>query len=204
MRAFIAVDIPPSVKQQLAALQDRLRASLPPPSNRALHIRWVLPEGIHLTLKFLGEITTTQAEQVKVALRALPLLEAIKVEVKGLGVFPNNHRPRVLWVGVEAPPALGFLAAQIEAAIARLGFAKEERAFAPHLTLARFSAPPSGPSLTSAIEDYKGKTLGTFQALAYFLFESQMMPGKSAVYRKVARFGQADGPSSEEESDNHI
>lgn len=195
MRTFIAIDLPQNVKQAIGSLQSRLRSSLPRDPNQSAGVRWTRPEGIHLTLKFLGDITEQQAKLVTESLRSLSPFESFRIEVKGFGFFPNGRRPRVLWVGVEAPPSLAGLAAEVEAAMDGLGFAKEDRAFTPHLTLARFGAPRPRPAIEAALQEMQGATLGGFEVSGYFLFESRPSAGAPSVYRKLAGFGQVD-PSS--------
>ncbi|MGH9433017.1 MAG: RNA 2',3'-cyclic phosphodiesterase [Terriglobia bacterium] len=192
MRTFIAIDLPQAVKQAIGGLQSRLRSSLPLEAGRSADIRWTRPEGIHLTLKFLGEITEQQAALVAASLSSLPQFESFRVEVKGFGFFPNNHRARVLWVGVEAPCGLAALAAEVAAAMERLGFAKEDRAFTPHLTLARFVTPKPRPAIEMELQKIQGAALGAFEVSAYFLFESRLSAGAPSVYRKIAGFGRAE------------
>ena len=180
MRAFIAIDLPEAIHAALKRQQQEFRSA-------CRDARWTRPEGIHLTLKFLGEISDAQVREVTDALAALGAFEPFPVEVKGFGFFPNGRRPRVFWVGVEAPPALGELARRVETAVEKLGFAPEQRAFAAHLTLARFPAPRPQPALEALLEQRAGAELGRFEASEFFLFESKLSP-QGAQYRKVARF----------------
>lgn len=185
MRTFIAIDLPESLHAALHREQSALRRAAP-------EARWTRPEGVHLTLKFLGEITDRQGEEVREALAALAPFEKFSVEVKGFGFFPDSRRPRVFWVGVEAPPALAELARKVEQALARLGFAPENRPYKPHLTLARFKEPRPQPALLAALhERTQGTTdafsLGRFEVSEFFLYESKLTPA-GAEYRKLARF----------------
>ncbi|MGH7247403.1 MAG: RNA 2',3'-cyclic phosphodiesterase, partial [Pseudomonadota bacterium] len=150
MRAFIAIDLPEAVRAGLGRKQAEFRAARESRPND--HISWARPEGIHLTLKFLGEISEDQTKQVTESLAALGSFEKFAVEIKGFGFFPDARRPRVFWAGLEAPPALGELAAQVEAAMQTLGFAPETRPFAPHLTLARFKNPKPQPALEALLK----------------------------------------------------
>ena len=136
MRCFIAIDLPEDIKAEIGRQQAALRAALAQASARDRKINWTRPGGIHLTLKFLGE--TDRVNQVIEALQGIGPLEKFSVEVKGFGFFPDARRPRVLWTGIEAPPVLAELARRAETALEKLGFAPEQRAFTPHLTLARF------------------------------------------------------------------
>src|SRR5690242_10374153 len=130
MRAFIAIDLPESVRAALAEVQHAVR-------DAARDARWTRPEGTHLTLKFLGQISDAQVQVVVQALAKVERFEPFPIEVKGFGFFPGEKRPRVFWAGLEAPAALAELAARIERDLEKIGFAPENRPFAPHLTLAR-------------------------------------------------------------------
>jgi len=134
LRTFIAVELDQELKTTLAGIQARLRGAVPP---RA--VRWVQPEGIHLTLKFLGDTPMDKVEQVKAALaRAAAQISAFTITVGGVGCFPDVRRPRVVWVGVHEPSGcLERLWRAIESQVAPLGFPTERRPFSPHLTLGR-------------------------------------------------------------------
>ena len=134
LRLFIALELPQDVLDALDAVQERLRRQLPPRI-----VRWPRPEGIHLTLKFLGETPATQREAIAGALRQAANGHApIALMADGLGCFPNPARPRVVWAGLRGDLApLAALQASVETALAPLGFKREKRAFKPHLTLGR-------------------------------------------------------------------
>lgn len=132
IRAFIALELPQELKQTIADYLAPLRAL-----DKC--ISWTKAENVHLTLKFLGEVSNAQIENVNTALREICTNFApIAAEISGAGVFPNEHRPRVLWIGLnESSGKLAELTQQIEHECRRLGFEKEERRFSPHLTIAR-------------------------------------------------------------------
>jgi RNA 2',3'-cyclic 3'-phosphodiesterase len=180
MRAFVAIDLPELLHATLAEVQRTVRGA-------AQGARWTRPEGIHLTLKFLGEISDSQTEQVVEALTQVSAFEPFTIEVKGFGFFPYAQRPRVFWVGVVAAPALAELAARIESRLEKIGFAREEHPFAPHLTLARFQVPRPQPALETAIVAREVASLGKFEASDFFLFESKLSP-QGSTYRKVMCF----------------
>lgn len=180
MRAFIAIDLPQTIQAALGQAQAAFRAACP-------DCRWTRPEGIHLTLKFLGPIPDEQVRAVTTALAALGPFEKFSVHVTGFGFFPDSRRPRVFWAGLEAPPALEELAKRVEDALNKLGFPREERAFAPHLTLARFKTPRAQPRLKALVEEQVERSLGRFEVSEFFLFESKLSP-HGAEYRKVVRF----------------
>jgi 2'-5' RNA ligase len=180
MRAFIAIDLPEFVRAALAETQQTFR-------QVCRDVRWTRPEGIHLTLKFLGEISDAQTQQVVEALARIGRFVPFSVELKGLGFFPAARRPRVFWVGVEAPAALAELAARVEGEMEKIGFPREDRAFTPHLTLARFPMPRPQPALEAAATTQAQQPTGKFEVSEFFLFESKLSP-QGAQYRKVARF----------------
>ena len=185
MRAFIAIDLPEALHAALTEAQHHFRSAAP-------DARWTRPEGIHLTLKFLGETSDAQTKQVVEALAQIGPFEPFSVEVRGFGFFPQAQRPRVFWAGVMAPPALAELAAQVESRMEKAGFAREERLFSPHLTLARFQVPRPQPALEAAIAARANPLLGSFYVSEFFLFESKLSP-QGAQYKKVMRFPKNSG-----------
>ena len=180
MRAFIAIDLPEDVHAALSRQQTEFRTASP-------DARWTRPEGIHLTLKFLGEISDEKAREVTEALKNCATFERFSVEVRGFGFFPDASRPKVFWAGVKAPPDLLQLAEQVERTMEALGFAREQRAYSPHLTLARFKIPGPQPALKALVERRSDLSLGRFEVSEFFLFESRLSP-HGAEYRNVARF----------------
>ncbi len=134
LRTFIAVELDQELKATLTEIQTRLRGAVPP---RA--VRWVQSEGIHLTLKFLGDTPLDKVEQVKAALAlAAGQIPAFTITVAGVGCFPDARRPRVVWVGIQEPSgSLARLWQAVESHVAPLGFPTEKRPFSPHLTLGR-------------------------------------------------------------------
>jgi len=109
-----------------------------PVRERGLPVTWVRPEGLHLTLKFLGEVEEARDAELRAALaEAGGAGRAVTLEIGGCGVFPDFRRPRVVWVGIAPEPALELLQDRVERAFAPLGFPTEARAFRPHLTLGR-------------------------------------------------------------------
>jgi 2'-5' RNA ligase len=180
MRAFLAIDLPENIRAALGRQQAAFRAACP-------DARWTRPEGIHLTLKFLGEISDEQVRRVTEALGNFAPLDVFSVNIRGFGFFPDARRPRVFWAGVQAPPGLGQLAGQVEGAMEKLGFAREPRPYTPHLTLARFQTPRPQPALQALIEPLGEISLGEFEVSGFFLFESKLSP-HGAEYRKLARF----------------
>ena len=134
VRAFVAIELEGEVQMALRSLHGRLKKA---PLARLG--RWVAPESIHLTLKFLGDVPAARLPEVQAAVeRACQGVTPFEIAISELGCFPNLQRPRVVWVGVEEPSgALRRLQSAVERELARLGFRPEGRGFKPHLTLAR-------------------------------------------------------------------
>ena len=194
MRLFIAIDLPDSVRAALAREQACLRAAC----MGSADIRWTRPEGVHLTLKFLGEVAAARLQEIINALREIGFFDPFEIGVRGFGFFPSTRRPRVFWVGLDAPPALGELVKKIRAAMEALGFPPENRPFQPHLTLARFESQHAQPALEAAVHSGEAG-FGRFIVSGFFLFESKLRPG-GAEYSKRARFpsfGSGADPNSE-------
>ena len=188
MRLFVAMDIPEDVRNSLAALVSNLRFV-------CRNARWVRIEGLHLTLKFIGETSSEKAAEIETALASLPSRAPISMNFRGLGFFPNGRRPRVLWAGIEAGTELAALAAAVETSLHPLGIAREERAFSPHLTLARFDTPRGLDALHAAIAKTGGLEFGVTTAKEFHLYQSVLKPG-GAEYTRLATFSFA-GRNSE-------
>lgn len=134
VRTFIAIELDAGLKAGLALAQERLHERVPPRS-----VRWVRPEAIHLTLKFLGDTPIERLDEIKAALgQATAESQPFGIDVGGLGCFPNLRRPRVVWIGLQEPTGmLVRLRDSLENLVASLGFPAEKRPFHPHLTLGR-------------------------------------------------------------------
>jgi len=175
LRVFIAIPIPAPLQEAIqhatAGLKERLGRRL---------VRWVAPENVHLTLKFLGEISPANVDLLAEALHhEAGGHSAFEMTIGGLGVYPNPRRPRVVWIGVQAPPALETLQRAIEAAAARLGYPEEERPFSPHLTIGRVSQHAAGgdqQAVRQAIEATRVGQLGTATVDTLELFRSDLRP----------------------------
>ena len=133
VRLFIAIELPEELKSGLSRLQAQLKAA------RYTSVKWVDPYSVHLTLKFLGNIAADRVGEITGAMEAAARgISPFRLEVSGLGAFPNLKRVQVVWVGVSGEVALlGQLQRSIESSLAPLGFAAESREFKPHLTIAR-------------------------------------------------------------------
>jgi 2'-5' RNA ligase len=170
IRAFIAINIDPRVLREISEAIVQLRRAVP-------NVRWVAPDKIHLTIKFLGDIEPTQVDPIANALaQALKLFPRFTISAKGLGVFPGLRRPRVLWVGLEGHQLLK-LAAKVEAALEPLSFAPEQRGFQPHLTIGRWrQSDGATKKLTEELERWKRSEFGASRVEAVTLFQSVLKP----------------------------
>ncbi len=185
MRLFVAVEMPDEVRAVLAAGLGRLKRDQPP-------ARWVRPEGMHLTLKFLGERPATLVDHLDPpAAAALVALDPARVRLGGGGFFPNEHRPRVAWVGGEAG-GLERWAAAVDEAAAHLGVEREARPFSLHLTLARLERPWG----VQAVEHYRIEVakwrFPEFTASEAVLFSSELKPA-GAIHTPLRRWPAGPG-----------
>lgn len=192
LRLFVAVELPGEVREALSALQDKLRAS------GGAGVRWARPEGVHLTLKFLGDVPGAQVPLVEEALESAARGQAaFSLSLGTTGFFPNPRRPRVFWVGVAGEvERLAELAKQVEERLGALGFPPEERPFSPHLTLARL-----GEKVTSAQRESFGKLARSapwqpnhaFTVDGVSLIRSQLHP-EGAIYTCLRRVPLSTNP----------
>ena len=180
MRLFVALDIPEDVRSSLAVLTAKLRPA-------CKDARWPRIEGLHVTLKFIGETAPEKASKIQATLASIAPRSAIPIIFRGLGFFPNERRPRVLWAGVEAGSELAALAAAVEAALEPLGIPREHRSFSPHLTLARFDPPGRLNPLHAAIEKASPLEFGATTAKEFHLYQSVLKPG-GAEYTRLSTF----------------
>ena len=178
LRAFIAVEIAHEVINRIAAAIDQLRPQVK-------GIRWLAPANLHLTLKFLGNIDESQVEAIGHALtEALRPFPRCTISAKGLGVFPNVKRPRVLWVGLVGDQLI-LLAAKVESALAPLGFMPEERSFTPHLTIGRWrQTDRSDRTLEQALSKWRSFEFGQSPVDEVILFQSVLKPA-GATYTRL-------------------
>lgn len=188
MRLFVAIDLDEAVRQRIARYLEGVRGFAP-------DVRWVSPHSLHVTLKFIGE--SDQLESIKEALARVQAT-SIKIAFRGTGFFPTAKSAHVFWVGIEAEEQLAKLAASVDAALLPLCIPKEDRAFTPHLTLAR-SGSGNPKRERSDITNKKFQRLqeqltkmpapdfGTMTAHEFFLYQSKTAPS-GAVYTRLASF----------------
>jgi len=182
LRCFLAVELPPS-------LQDAIEEATAGPRTRLGSdlIRWVPAHNVHLTLKFLGDTAPSGLSLIQAAMQAeASQYEPFEALVKGFGAFPNNRRPRVLWVGLSAPPVMASLQHELDVATARLGYTSEERGFSPHLTIGRVRQNVRASGLQRIRDELDGTSigeLGSFKVGSVQLFQSELQPSGSVYTR---------------------
>ncbi len=186
IRTFVAIELSQEVKDGLGRLQDRLKDQLPERS-----VRWVRPGGIHLTLKFLGDVPSPRITSVSQAVDTVcRSFQAFGIELAGLGCFPNVRRPRVVWVGVREPTGtLARLQKAVEGALAELGFEPEDRPFSPHLTLGRVQRKVSKHDLqrlSKVVAHSDVGLVGRMAVASVSVMRSQLRPS-GAVYTALAQ-----------------
>jgi len=184
IRAFIAIDLSPEILHRLEQVSVLLKTRL-----EGVPVRWALVDNIHLTLKFLGDVSLANVEMLKNILKTeVNEHHAFEISVGGLGAFPSSRRPRVVWVGLEAPAELMAVQNGVESAMARLGYAREERPFSAHLTLGRVSRNAIGRDerlIGEAIEAIKLGFLGVTRVNEVHLYKSDLHPN-GAVYTRLS------------------
>ena len=188
MRLFVALDVPEETRRALGETIRRFEI--------ACHgARWMRAESIHVTLKFIGHVEETKLPAIKDSLANVKSRGPIEIAFGNFGFFPNERRPRVFWLGIEAGPDLAALAANISSALEPIGIPREERAFRPHLTLARFKTEKGLPKLREIVAPLAHRSFGNTVATQFHLYESVLNPG-GAVHTKLAsyRFAESATP----------
>jgi 2'-5' RNA ligase len=181
LRAFIAVEIPLEVRQAVCHATSDLQKKI------SSLVRWVPMENMHFTLKFLGDISPANVEMLTQMLQAeTDLFHCFDLRFDGLGSFPNLKRPRVIYIGIQAPAALKTLQRGIESASRRLGYESEERGFSPHLTIGRVKQNVTATeqqTIRRALEETKIDSLGTARVDSVHLYKSDLQPTGSVYTR---------------------
>jgi 2'-5' RNA ligase len=192
MRIFIGIDLDPEVRARIERFLDGVEGFAP-------EARWVRPESLHITLKFIGEQPPERVEAITERLRRVES-SAFEIRAGGYGFFPSAKAPRVFWIGIDAGPQLAELAESIDIATAELGIPREDRPFSPHLTLARGrgrSGSPKwrkgdSPNATFAVLAKRLAAMGELDfgamtAQEFILYQSHLSP-KGSKYTKLQRF----------------
>ena len=192
MRIFVALDIEGAIRERIQRFIEGVRGFAP-------DARWVRPESLHVTLKFIGEKAESAVEQISGALASVQC-DAFDIQFGGFGFFPTAKAARVFWVGIQSGPQLAALAKKIDEAVADVGVSREDRDFSPHLTLAREGGRSGAPGwrkgdglnknfrlLQDKLAQIPAAEFGAMRARQFVLFESKLMRGGSK-YTKIASF----------------
>jgi 2'-5' RNA ligase len=194
MRIFIGIDLDPEVRTRIERFLEGVEGFAP-------EARWVRPESLHITLKFIGEQPPERVEAITERLRRIES-SAFEIHAAGYGFFPTAKAPRVFWIGIHAAPQLAELAESIDIATAELGIPREDRPYSPHLTLARTGdgrrsgslkwRKGDGPNaifavLVKRLAAMTDLDFGKMTAREFILYQSQLSPGGSK-YTKLQRF----------------
>ena len=180
MRTFISIELPKELTFQIDQLQSALKKT-------NADVSWVKPQNVHITLKFLGEVKEDKIEGVYQATeQSVNGIRKFQVNLQGLGGFPNLKRPRVIWIGVEkGKEILAELYPKVEEQFFKIGFAKENRDFTPHLTIGRVKFPKSLESLATEINKTTFET-GEFEVKEVVVMKSTLLPA-GAVYSPLKK-----------------
>ena len=192
MRLFVALDIDDNIREKITRFLDGVRGFAP-------EGRWVRPESLHVTLKFIGEKPEEEVERIKLALGTIEA-GVVEMNIRGYGFFPSARAPRVFWIGIEADPSLASLAARVDEKLAAMDIPKEEHAFNAHLTLARSGGGSGSPRwrkgdrpnrsfqrLQEKLSALPAPEFGKMAAREFFLYQSRTSPSGSR-YTKLAGF----------------
>jgi 2'-5' RNA ligase len=192
MRIFIGIDLDVEVRARIERFLEGVQGFAP-------EARWVRPESLHITLKFIGEQPAERVEAITARLQRVDC-SAFEIRSAGYGFFPTAKAPRVFWIGINGGSQLAELAGAIDAATAELGIPREDRAYSPHLTLARGggrSGSPKwregdGPNATFAVLEKRLAAMGeldfgTMMAREFILYQSQLSP-RGSKYTRLHRF----------------
>lgn len=191
VRAFVAVKINEDTIKALGEIIGELKES-------HADVRWVHPENIHVTLKFLGNIETGKIDSIKQGLsRAAKGFSPFSLKVKGVGAIPNPRYPRVVYVGLtEENQNLKTLAAAVESELEFLGFAPEKREFLPHLTIGRVKSFRAKTMLMMKMREFHSREIGSILVEDFYLMKSELNPG-GAIYLDIARIPLTEGGENE-------
>ena len=189
MRIFVALDIDDAIRERISRFMEGLRGFGP-------DARWVRPESLHVTLKFVGEKSLEFVEKIKQPLSSVHA-QSMDITFRGYGFFPGPKAARVFWIGIEAGPQLASLTKAVDETLFALGIPKEEHAFSPHLTLARGGGRSAQQQAHAPNRDFQRlqeklaaltiSDFGTMTPREFFLYQSQPQRGGSR-YTKIAAF----------------
>lgn len=182
------MDLSDPVREAIATFVQKLRAACPA-------AKWARVEGLHITLKFIGEVKEPVIGQIADSLAAVRSPGAVDLNLRGTGFFPSAKRPRVFWAGVHASANLASIASDVEARLDPLGIARETREFKPHLTLARFDSSHGLEPLHRALESAGEPEFGSIHTCEFRLYRSELLRG-GARYTPLQTFRFAPGAAA--------
>lgn len=187
MRCFIAVDLPGELKRQIGSIIDKINSASKGLTSSE-DIKWVPHENIHLTLKFLGDVKEEVLASVGQRLKTVCRIhKPFNISIKGTGAFPSHKKPNVLWVGIERSEELNKLHIDIDIAMSELGFEREERPHAPHLTIGRVKNREDIAPVIKSLYEFREQFFGTTKVAEVHLIKSILKPS-GAEYSKLASF----------------
>ena len=183
IRAFLAIEPPDNILQALSTLQEKLKREI------GGRISWAKPQGQHLTLKFFGDISTEDVNNICTAVKTrVASASSLNLKIEKLGVFPDERRPRVIWCGVAGDlEKLSELQKQLDSDFASIGFPIEDRSFRAHLTLGRIKESQGLTGVSEALAKHNTFVAGVFSCKELILLQSKLLP-QGAVYTKLAEF----------------
>lgn len=179
LRCFVAISLPDELKAKISGIQEKLKLA-------GADVSWTRPEGMHLTLKFFGEIEDKRIPKIEKALdMAVADVSTFSLSVSGIGTFPDMRRPRVIWIGLKEDGSNLFtLQKGVEEELKNIGFPSEDRRFSPHITLGRIRSNRNIEKLLRLIDEEKGIDTGGFDVSEIHLIKSELKP-TGAVYTEL-------------------
>lgn len=183
VRSFLAIELPGMILKRIEEVQGDLKSS-------HADVRWVSPEKIHLTLKFLGSIDESKIEPIiKSIAGPIHTTSPFSLKIRGMGAFPHFQNPRVIWVGmVDEKGVIASFQKELEKELRKIGFEPEERPFHPHLTLGRMQSNRGREELIGRMEKYREEQFGDFQVEKVVLFKSDLRPS-GPIYTLLKELG---------------
>jgi len=178
LRLFIAIDIPDEIKRAISELIGRLKKT-------GSDVKWVRPETVHITLKFLGEVEESKIKAITDRLEMISKRHApFELEAVGTGVFPDYSRPRVLWIGIRQNEEVQKIYEEINTELKALGFEEENRAFKPHLTIGRVKSRSGLNQTLKTLRGFSKRDFGKISVKEILLMKSTLKP-TGAEYEKI-------------------
>lgn len=176
LRCFIAVALPETVKDSLGDVLNILRKS---PAS----VRWIPPENIHLTIKFLGQTDQSLITPMKESLnKKLLTYKPFYITITDVGCFPNERRPRLVWIGIKRSESLSNLQKEIDADLVKFGFSLEKREFSPHLTIGRVKAQHDLPGMLRMLKELRSSSFANMEVKSISLMQSILKPAGAQYF----------------------